>query len=260
MPHASARPCVGRPPLLPRHRAAACPRTFGRHECVSCDVIATGSTSDDETPIFLHDGPLHDCLPHRSAVGDGDIGRRRDALRGVHRRSAVRTARRYRGHARTGGPCRSQGRRRDCDIRSARRAEDWAESGVGDHSKLKSKVPPRPVQSRTGRSTPVEGFVKKPAIRETVRFFLLIVPGRPHLPGRARCYRKESAATALGTSMTALAPEVQHLVPHRESPSWAQERTIHRPNALEAAARLLPLWTARDRTQASSAFQCASSA
>src|ERR1700730_6353779 len=55
----------------------------------------------------------------------------------------------------------------------------WAESGTSDHSRLKSNVPVRPVRSNTGRSTPVKGFVKKPAIRPMVT---LVPTSRPR-PG-----------------------------------------------------------------------------
>lgn len=40
----------------------------------------------------------------------------------------------------------------------------------GDHSRLKSNAPERPVRSSTGRSTPVKGFVRNPAIRSMLTF------------------------------------------------------------------------------------------
>ncbi len=49
-------------------------------------------------------------------------------------------------------------------------------SGSGDHSRLKSKVPVRPVRSNTWRSTPVNGFFRNPAIRSMVT---LLPPMRP---------------------------------------------------------------------------------
>ena len=52
--------------------------------------------------------------------------------------------------------------------------EAWSGRSVtsrsGDHSRLKSKVPVRPVRSNTGRSTPVNGFFRNSAIRSMVTF------------------------------------------------------------------------------------------